>query len=401
MTEHDLYPGRLAVQQRVLPSYRMPFFSALARSCAGGLALYAGAPGRGESIEATGDFPGVYRGDPPGVNLVYGRNIYLFPWRIMLVWQPGLIRWLEAAQPEALIVEANPRNLSLPLAAAWMHARRRPVVGWGLGALAFTGLGAGLQEKQRQKLFQSFDAVIAYSARGAQEFWAAGIHGNKIYIAPNAVSPRPAEPPPEKSESYNGSPVVLFVGRLQKRKRVDLLMHACSALPESLQPCLRIVGDGPVREDLERLASRVYPKAQFAGPRHGTELDPFYREADLFVLPGTGGLAIQQAMANGLPVVVAEADGTQEDLVRPENGWCVSPGDVVELTITLANALSNPGRLRRMGKASYEIAAAEINLERMVSVFLQALEGAALHGSPAKGEREGIGEGTGHGPPRD
>jgi len=365
MTEHEVFPGRLAVQQRVLPAYRMPFFSTLAGSCAGGLTVFAGGPGRGESIEAAGDIP--------GVDLVRGRNTYLFPWRILLVWQPGLMAWLEEAQPEALIVEANPRNLSLPQAAAWMHARGCPVVGWGLGAPAFTGWASGFQGRQRQKLLRTFDAVIAYSARGAQEFKAAGIPESKIFTAANAVSARPQTPPPERPGSFNGRPVVLFVGRLQKRKRVDLLMKACAALPEPLQPSLRIVGDGPEKAELEKLADQVYPKAQFAGPRHGADLDPFYREADLFVLPGTGGLAIQQAMTHGLPVVAAEADGTQEDLVRPENGWCVSPGDVVELCVTLAEALSDPGRLRRMGNASYAIVQAEINLERMAAVFLQAL----------------------------
>ena len=39
--------------------------------------------------------------------------------------------------------------------------------------------------------------------------------------------------------------------------------------------------------------------------------------ADLFVLPGTGGLAVQEAMSYALPVIVAKGDGTQEDLVRP------------------------------------------------------------------------------------
>ncbi len=96
-------------------------------------------------------------------------------------------------------------------------------------------------------------------------------------------------------------------------------------------------------------------------------------KADLFVLPGTGGLAIQQAMAHGLPVIVAHGDGTQDDLVRQENGWQVPPDDMQALSDTIQRALSEPTRLRTMGAASYRIVAEEINVSKMVEVFIHAL----------------------------
>jgi glycosyltransferase involved in cell wall biosynthesis len=80
-------------------------------------------------------------------------------------------------------------------------------------------------------------------------------------------------------------------------------------------------------------------------------------------------LAVQQAMSFGLPVMVADGDGTQSDLVRPENGWMLAPGQLDALTHCLAEALSDPVRLRLMGQASYRIVQEEVNLERMVDVF--------------------------------
>ena len=77
-------------------------------------------------------------------------------------------------------------------------------------------------------------------------------------------------------------------------------------------------------------------------------------------------------MAWGLPVIVAEGDGTQDDLVRPENGWRVVPGDLDDLRRILKTALSDPGVLRRMGIASYQIVDQEINLEAMAQVFIRA-----------------------------
>ncbi len=166
-------------------------------------------------------------------------------------------------------------------------------------------------------------------------------------------------------------PYILFVGRLQARKRIDSLLHACALLDS--KPRLVIVGDGPERQSLESLAKEVYPQAEFVGARHGAELKPYFTEADLFVLPGTGGLAIQEAMSYGLPVIVAQGDGTQDDLVRKGNGWQIPPGDFDALLYTMKDALSDAARLGRMGAESYRIVKEEINIETMVAAFVTAL----------------------------
>ena len=105
--------------------------------------------------------------------------------------------------------------------------------------------------------------------------------------------------------------MVLFVGRLQVRKQVDTLIHACAQLPPISPPRLWIIGDCPQRGELETLADSHYPAAAFLGAQHGAELEHAMRQADLFVLPGTGGLAVQQAMSFGLPVIVGRSDGTR------------------------------------------------------------------------------------------
>jgi glycosyltransferase involved in cell wall biosynthesis len=125
--------------------------------------------------------------------------------------------------------------------------------------------------------------------------------------------------------------------------------------------------------ELQSLAQAIYPLAEFSGARHGAELEACFRQADVFVLPGTGGLAVQQAMAYGLPVIVAEADGTQGELVRPENGWLLTADDQAALVHALEEALADIPRLRRMGSASYRIVMEEVNLESMVAVFVRAM----------------------------
>jgi glycosyltransferase involved in cell wall biosynthesis len=359
-------PLRLGVVQRVLPGYRVPFFDALARACAGGLGLFAGQPRPVEMIES---------GAPPQVARFFpAHNHHLFSGSLYLCWQGGLLRWLEDWQPDVLVLEANPRYLALPAALRWMHARRRAVIGWGLGAPPAGGLRAAL----RRRFLGQFDAMVAYSRQGASQYVAAGLPARRVFVAPNAVAPRPSDLPPLRPPEYTGGqPTLLFVGRLQARKRIDLLLRACAALPEAQRPRLWVVGDGPVRAELETLASAVYPGAKFFGAQHGPALEPYFLAADLFVLPGTGGLAVQQAMSYALPVIVAEGDGTQDDLVRPESGWQVTPGSLDALTGALAGALAEAGRLRRMGRESFRIVRDEVNLDKMVEAFAAAVQCAA------------------------
>jgi glycosyltransferase involved in cell wall biosynthesis len=78
-------------------------------------------------------------------------------------------------------------------------------------------------------------------------------------------------------------------------------------------------------------------------------------------------------MSYGLPVIVAQGDGTQDDLVREGNGWQIPPDDLEALVSTMKDALSDVARLRRMGEESYRIVKDEINTQKMVDTFVQAV----------------------------
>jgi glycosyltransferase involved in cell wall biosynthesis len=251
-----------------------------------------------------------------------------------------------------------------------MHARGRKVIGWGLGAPPLSISLRKWGEGQKGAFLRQFDALIAYSQRGADEYAALGFPRAKIFVAHNSVSPAPSVKPDRKPLTIDRL-TILFVGRLQARKRVDNLLRACAQM--TIPPRLMILGDGPERASLEWLAKQVYPSAEFIGAKHGAELQPYFTEADLFVLPGTGGLAVQEAMSYGLPVIVAKGDGTQDDLVRKGNGWQIPPDDFDALVATMKEALSDVARLRKMGDESYRIVKEEINIEKMVEVFIRAL----------------------------
>lgn len=359
------FNGHLALQQRVLPHYRAPFFDLLATSCTHGMSLFAGQPRPIEAIKTAESLQ--------IAKLISAENRHLFKGLFYFCYQEGIVDWLDQCNPDALILEANPRYLSSTAAIKWMRKRQRPVIGWGLGAPVRIGVLARLRQKNWMRFLGQFDALIAYSQRGADDYVALGIPPEKVFVAHNAVAPEPA-PLQVRPPNLDSHATIIFVGRLQARKRIDHLLQACASLPAGLQPNLLIVGDGPERERLESLGREVYPQAEFTGAKHGAELTSLWARADLFVLPGTGGLAVQEAMAHGLPVIVAQGDGTQDDLVRPENGWQIPPDDLKALKETLAIALSDCQQLREMGVESQRIVREEVNINEMVDVFVQALK---------------------------
>lgn len=346
------FNGKLGLQQRVLPSYRVPFFDLLAGHCESGMSLFAGQARPGEMIAS---------GTTKIAKHVEAKNLHLLGGPLYFCYQRGFINWLEEWNPDALIMEANPRYLASPSAVSWMHKRGRKVLGWGLGAPKQSGLW--------KRFIHQFDGMLAYSQRGAEEYAALDFPREKIFVAHNSVSAAPVRPDDRPLTIDHAT--ILFVGRLQARKRIDSLLRACAEMESN--PRLIIVGDGPERAAMESLAKEVYPSAEFIGAKHGAELKPYFQKADLFVLPGTGGLAVQEAMSYGLPVIVAKGDGTQDDLVREKNGWQIEPENYEALVSTMKNALSDIARLREMGKESYRIVSEEINIEKMAEVFVRAL----------------------------
>ena len=359
------FRGRVGIQQRVLPRYRAPFFDLLAAQCRGSLSVFAGEPRPDEAIPIAAKLN--------VANWDHAQNIHFFGGLLYACYQNGLVSWLENWNPDALIVEANPRYLSTPAALRWMKSRNRPVIAWGLGAPPILGSLAGFRNSQRRKFLSQFDALIAYSQRGADEYRALGFPAGHIIVAPNSVAPKPISAAAPVRQAKQGPLTILYVGRLQQRKRLDSLLRACASLPPELQPSLVMVGEGPAFSKLRSLANRIYPNTEFAGARFGFELDGFFDRADLFVLPGTGGLAVQQAMAHGLPVIVAQGDGSQAGMVTPANGWLLPVGDDLALQHALAEALTDPARLRTMGLESFELVKKTYNLENMVAAFVQAL----------------------------
>jgi glycosyltransferase involved in cell wall biosynthesis len=183
---------------------------------------------------------------------------------------------------------------------------------------------------------------------------------------------------------------VLSVGRLTPHKGVDRLIQA---LPDGAR--LTVVGTGghdprsPAREYpalLHRLASGR--QVTFAGAVPDFELPAVHRHAAVFVLPTVKrdcygrdfataellGLSVLEAMASGTPVVASRVDALPEVVRDGETGFLVTPGDIAELRVRIAELLSDPASAARMGARGRELVLERFSWEACAQRCLAAYE---------------------------
>lgn len=130
----------------------------------------------------------------------------------------------------------------------------------------------------------------------------------------------------------NGEPdnkLLVFIGRLAIEKEIHKLLPM---LEKRSDISLAIIGDGPARNDLEKVFEGT--KTVFTGFLHGEELSQAYASSDAFIFPSiseTLGLVILEGMASGLPVIAAKSGPTMEQVTHEVNGMLYENEDLDSL----------------------------------------------------------------------
>jgi glycosyltransferase involved in cell wall biosynthesis len=174
------------------------------------------------------------------------------------------------------------------------------------------------------------------------------------------------------------STIYLFAGKFEPKKNPLLLLKSFIAL-ENTNAYLIFVGNGILEEELKRIAAS-YPNIHFLDFQNQTKMPIVYRLGNVFVLPSQGpgetwGLAVNEAMACGLPVIISDKVGCGVDLVKNKiNGYIFKSENMNELTDAMRNFVNSQLLLRKMGEESRSIIQ-----EWSIQAMVESIEKAILH----------------------
>lgn len=209
----------------------------------------------------------------------------------------------------------------------------------------------------------------------------AGTISGKITVCPNGVHLPGVAP-------VLGQGVV-FVGRLVPDKGVSDLIRAVARLPNAR---LTVIGEGPQRQALQRLAATLGRPVHFTGWIHPHEVQRHLRAASVLALPSYRGdglpNAVLEAMALGRPVVASAIAGIPDIVQHGRTGMLVKPGDVNELSRSLGMLLRDKNLAQRFGRNARAVAES-YSWDRVIpvveGVLRSLISSQALE--PAAGER--------------
>jgi glycosyltransferase involved in cell wall biosynthesis len=207
--------------------------------------------------------------------------------------------------------------------------------------------------------YDQMDRVYVPSKSTAAELAERGISSSKIIITPRGVDNIRFHPANrngclDKHCSAEGAAKLLYVGRVSKEKNLEILVKVFKTLVQSKRNVfLFVVGDGPYREEMEQ-ALKGTPSV-FMGYVEGEELAEVYASCDLFVFPSTTdtfGNVVLEAQASGVPVIVTDCGGPQENVIPGKTGLVVEGNSEKSLLEGIETLLLDLQRLKEMGKAA-------------------------------------------------
>ncbi len=231
-----------------------------------------------------------------------------------------------------------------------------------------------------KRLLPKLDAVIAVSPAPTENLRAREV---TVHIVPPCTDLRRFADWKGRARKYgNGRINILFVGRLEKRKGVQHLMHAYAALCEAKLPVrLLIAGSGPEEKRLRSFAAlRKLPEVVFIGSFETGDTPGLYGESDIMCAPSpygeSFGIVIAEAMASGKPVVAAANEGYRHLLTGEAARLLVPPGDEGALywalrSLVVDAALRN--RLCEWGRTEAMRYDSETVAPQLVAIYQEAI----------------------------
>ena len=239
--------------------------------------------------------------------------------------------------------------------AALIAARRVPRVVTAHGADIYA-LRDRVSVWSKRRVLRRADAVTAMNAEMTGRLVELGAAPEKVHVLPMGADVDTVRSAGAGVERVPGR--IVFVGRLVEKKGVAVLLDALRLLePDGWS--MEVVGDGPLRAELERRAAGLPVTFTGSLPRGGVALA--YASAEIVAVPSVSAasgdqdglpVALLEAMAAGCPVVGSDIAGIDTAVVDGDSGLLVPPGDPAALAGALAGLLADPDRRAKLGAAA-------------------------------------------------
>lgn len=286
---------------------------------------------------------------------------------------PGLYRRLRSSKWDAMIVHGY-LTVSNWIALAAAKRTETPVIYRGEGSMRggdrFDRPGVNQVKRYLNARFLEACDAVAYSSADNRDYCLSrGASADRVFSMPCAVDneqltamaaqARPREDWRKEHGIPNEAQVVVTVGRFAEHKRVGdtIAGLACGPLRERRDVHLAIVGDGPLRAELETAAaaSGVGDRIHFLGFLNQPGVVETILASELFLLASAQGdpspKALSEALCLGRAAVCSDGVGTCYDLIEPgRNGFVFPRCDPEALSRSVAEALADPERLAEMGE---------------------------------------------------
>ncbi|MEM9109534.1 MAG: glycosyltransferase family 4 protein [Planctomycetota bacterium] len=376
-------PIRVAIQQPVLPAYRVPVFRELANRAGIDLKLYYGDRTNGPSSVEPEGF------DAEMVHLNEGRI-----GRHPVVWHSPQWKCASRKVSDVLVLTWDLHYASLVPGLLRAKANGVRTVLWGHG---YSKQEAAWRGWPRKRLAALADALLFYNEPTAQRFIESGWNPERIYVARNTIEQSPIQAarqhwldrPNEladfqKQQQVDTCPVILFVSRMDPYNRLDLLVEAIPKLNARF-PGVQAIIIGKGDEEQKRLEAlskqlQVAEQVRFLGPIYDEEqLAAWMLSADLFCYPANIGLSILHAFGYGLPVVTSDRTESQNPeivcLRHEENGLLYDNGDAEALAQAISRILGDDTFRTRLSGVAHQTATEAFSLINMVDGMEAAIRG--------------------------
>ncbi len=278
---------------------------------------------------------------------------------------------IDLLSPEIIITDASTRFLTAIKLIMKKKKYRYKLVGWSSGFFRHNNF---LLDIYRKKFFNGFDGIIAYHSNAKEKFYN-DYNFTNVLLAKNGIDERiihdeliyVSKDEIKKTRNRfvkNNEILVLFVGKLTEGKKVNLLLDVALSVGSRFQ--FLVIGSGPYEGQLKEYASlKNIKNVTFLG-RIDEGVNKYFHAADIFLLPGLGGLALVQALHNGLPIITSTADGSANDLVKNEVNGFISQKVDEEFIINSLDYLSDQNVRNEFSKNSM-IIAKEYSIEEIAN----------------------------------